>query len=69
MPPSPGKQPIRKLDNTGNNRSTCTNRRPPKTAAVLVTSCKDDFTYADVLKKARENISLKELKIVSIKVR
>lgn len=44
-------------------------RRPPKTAAVMVTSKKEDFTYADVLKLARGKISLDELDIPATKIR
>lgn len=64
----PSKQSARKLDKEpSNNRGV--NRRPPKSAAVLVTSNRENVTYADILKMARDNISLDELKIESTKIR
>lgn len=49
-----------------NNKGT--KRRHPKSAAILVTSNKEDITYADILKKARDSISL-DLNIQSTKIR
>ncbi|KMQ88581.1 hypothetical protein RF55_11908 [Lasius niger] len=42
---------------------------PPKTSAVMITGQKEEFSYADALKKARESISLKDLQIERTKVR
>ncbi|XP_024868277.1 uncharacterized protein LOC112452350 [Temnothorax curvispinosus] len=50
-------------------RSTVRSRRPPKTAAVSITSLKDDVSYADILKKARDNINLDSLGIETSKIR
>jgi len=44
-------------------------RRPPKTAAVTITGSGDGFSYATVLKKARENIPLDEMGIESSRIR
>lgn len=44
-------------------------RKPPKTAAVVISSRKEEFSYADALKKARECISLTELDINKPKIR
>ncbi|XP_070162539.1 uncharacterized protein [Polyergus mexicanus] len=57
---------------TGNERSPNNvrdNRRPPKNAAVLITSRDAQLTYANVLKKAREGISLNKLDIKATKIR
>ncbi|KMQ90568.1 gag-pol polyprotein [Lasius niger] len=44
-------------------------RKAPKTSAVMITGCKEKFSYADALKKARKSISLKKLEIERTKVR
>lgn len=44
-------------------------RKPPKTSAVMITGHKEEFSYAEALKKARESISLKDLEIDHTKVR
>ncbi|CAL1671612.1 unnamed protein product [Lasius platythorax] len=44
-------------------------RKPPKTSAVMITGNKEEFSYAEALKKARESISLKDLEIDRTKVR
>ncbi|KMQ87868.1 gag-pol polyprotein [Lasius niger] len=44
-------------------------RKPPKTSAVMITGHKEEFSYAEALKKARESISLKDLEIERTKVR
>lgn len=44
-------------------------RRPPKSAAVMITGHKENFSYADALKKARGSISLERLKIDRTKIR
>ncbi|KMQ88952.1 reverse transcriptase [Lasius niger] len=44
-------------------------RKPPKTSAVMITGHKEEFSYAEALKKARESISLKDLEIDRTKVR
>lgn len=46
-----------------------TARRAPKSAAVLITGCSGEFIYAAALKKAREAVSLVDLKIDNTKVR
>lgn len=61
----------REIDNNNvrSNKSIKLNRKPPKNAAVLVTSYKEELSYADVIKMARQKISLDELKIQSTKIR
>ncbi|KMQ89741.1 gag-pol polyprotein [Lasius niger] len=44
-------------------------RRPPKSAAVMITDNKESFSYAEALKKARSSISLEKLKIGKTKIR
>lgn len=44
-------------------------KRLPATAAVCIRGSKKDFDYADALKRARENISLKDLDILNPKIR
>lgn len=44
-------------------------RRPPKTVAITITGKEANFSYADALRKARENISLPDLGIERSKVR
>lgn len=56
----------------GNERSSNNvrdNRRLPKNAAVMITSRDAQLTYANVLKKAREGISLNNLDIKATKIR
>ncbi|KMQ87838.1 gag-pol polyprotein [Lasius niger] len=58
--------------NFGNHhlaRSKAAIRRPPKSAAVMITGNKKNFSYADALKKARGSISLKNLEIAKTKIR
>lgn len=50
---------------TNNNR---VRRRPPKTVAVAIKG-DEGFSYADALKKARTEISLKEIGIDTTKIR
>lgn len=45
------------------------NQKPLKNAAILITSRKEEFTYADMLRNARVNISLDELQIKATKIR
>lgn len=44
-------------------------RKPPKTAAVVISARSGEFSYSDALKKARENISLTEMGINKPKLR
>lgn len=44
-------------------------RRPPRTAAVTITGLGENFSYATVLKKARESIPLSELGIEKSRIR
>ncbi|XP_070162504.1 uncharacterized protein [Polyergus mexicanus] len=44
-------------------------RKPLKNAAVMITSYKEELTYAEVIKMAREKISLDELRIQSTLIR
>ncbi|XP_070162482.1 uncharacterized protein [Polyergus mexicanus] len=52
-----------------NKRGVFSTRRPPTTAAVMITKYGDDSSYAGVLKKAREAVSLTELKIDQTRIR
>lgn len=56
----------------GNTKTNITDkaiRRPPKSAAVMITGHKENFSYAEALKKARESISLERLNIEKTKIR
>jgi len=44
-------------------------RRPPRAAAVAIRTTDDTISYADVLKKARQEVSLGELGIKVTKIR
>lgn len=44
-------------------------RKPPKTAAVVISARSGDFSYSDALKKTRESISLTEMGISKPKLR
>jgi len=44
-------------------------RRPPRAAAVAIRTRDDKISYADVLKKARQEVSLGELGIEVTKIR
>ncbi|KMQ91492.1 reverse transcriptase [Lasius niger] len=44
-------------------------RRPPKTAAVMITGSVENFSYADALRKARCSVSLDKLEITKTKIR
>lgn len=44
-------------------------RRPPRTVAVTITGAGKDFSYASILKKARESIPLFELGIEKSRIR
>ncbi|KMQ90172.1 gag-pol polyprotein [Lasius niger] len=44
-------------------------RKPPRTAAVMITGLKEEFSYAAALKKARESIELDKLEIERTKIR
>lgn len=63
------KQPGATKDNAATTKSGAAVRRPPKTAAVMITGNKENFSYADALKKARGSISLDRLKITKTKIR
>lgn len=49
--------------------STARLRKPPRTASVAVTGKIDGVSYANILKKAREGISLSELGIENTRIR
>ncbi|KMQ88877.1 hypothetical protein RF55_11564 [Lasius niger] len=51
----------------GKERSS--GRKPPKSAAVAISGTNEEFSYADVLRKAREKIDLKALKIDNSRIR
>ncbi|KMQ92971.1 gag-pol polyprotein [Lasius niger] len=68
-PPLTGKNPGTTPGNTKTNIADKTIRRPPKSAAVMITGHKENFSYADALKKARELISLERLNIEKTKIR
>lgn len=56
-------------DGTTDSRPKAVVRRPPKTAAVMIVGREEGFSYAAALKKARESISLDNLKIDRAKIR
>ncbi|KMQ88054.1 gag-pol polyprotein [Lasius niger] len=60
-----------KLRTEGPNgvRSSVVTRRPPKSAAVMITGNVENFSYAEALKKARGAISLENMNIERTKVR
>lgn len=64
--PTPRRREGNNNNRTGNQGPA---RRPPRTAAVTLTGVGEKFSYADALRKARENIDLKELKITNSKIR
>lgn len=64
----PESRPRSEIDKYGKGAPKRT-RKPPRTAAIVVTSKKENLTYAEVLKKARDNISLQDLDINSTEIR
>ncbi|KMQ90344.1 hypothetical protein RF55_9461 [Lasius niger] len=56
-------------NNTRESRQTKTVRRPPRTAAVMITDRQEEFSYLAAPKKARESISLRKLEIEQTKIR
>lgn len=51
------------------NRRKTTNRRAPRTAAIAIKGIGEDFSYAEALKKARQNISTSDLGIEETRIR
>lgn len=66
---SPGISSVDKLVRNNPRERTKNLRKPPRNAAILVTSQKEGISYADMLKSARSNISLDELQIQATKIR
>lgn len=52
-----------------NDVSKPNKRRIPKTAAVTIKTNTEEFSYADVLRKARESVSLRDIGIEDSKIR
>jgi len=46
-----------------------TRRRAPRNATVSIKSSSDDLSYAEIIKYARENVNLKDLGIVNLRMR
>ncbi|KMQ92252.1 gag-pol polyprotein [Lasius niger] len=67
--PAFGRQASRPNDRPNDGKPKAVIRKPPKTAAVMIVSREDGFSYASTLKKARESISLDKLKIDRTKIR
>lgn len=57
--------------NEGNSESlfTALKKKVPRTTVVAITCVDNNTTYADILKKAKENISLKALDIENAKIK
>lgn len=62
-------QRIGKDGKSASNKAPIPQRRPPRTAAVAIKDCSENFSYADTLKKAREKINLSEIRIDQPKIR
>lgn len=58
---------ISKGNNPGGSKPNI--RRPPKSAAVMITGQAENYSYAAASKKARDAISLKDLQIEKTKIR
>lgn len=72
VPSTPGSQSVNRASITpGKDRCDSIGRvrNPPRTAAVMITGRKENFSYAAALKKARDEISLEQLKIEGTKIR
>ncbi|KMQ92578.1 gag-pol polyprotein [Lasius niger] len=67
--PASGKQATGPKDRPKDRKPKAATRRPPKTAAVMIVSREEGFSYAEALKKARESISLDQLEIDRTKIR
>lgn len=52
----------------GNINRNKISRRMPRSAAISIKGVKEDFSYAEVLKTARQRISLKDIGIGSTKL-
>lgn len=53
----------------GKSQNQGKSRRPPRTAAVVITGNSENFSYAETVKKARDQIALPELGIQGSKTR
>lgn len=63
------KYPRESTKGTGKGKERNSGRKPPKSAAVAISGTGEEFSYADVLRKAREKIDLKALKIDNSRIR
>lgn len=55
--------------NTSSQPKSTVRRRAPRTAAVSITGISENFSYAEALRKARREISLRDLDIERSKIR
>src|SRR5580765_1887156 len=72
VPSTPGSQFVNRASTTpgkGRSGSVGRVRNPPRTAAVMITGRKENFSNAAALKKAQDEISLEQLKIDRTKIR
>ncbi|CAL1672479.1 unnamed protein product [Lasius platythorax] len=57
------------MKETRKGKERSSGRKPPKSAAVAISGTGEEFSYADILRKAREKIDLKALKIDNSRIR